>query len=168
MHRVSENIFQHIGDLGDVLTSDILTSPIRRMINRDAERAGIDIHNPCRSVASLLGSCGMATALGAFLGPPGGILGGLLGYVVATGSEYEGNWPESAHKTKEEALYLLELEALQIAAEVTQSLVDPETWDEICCEVCNEIDSLTDCSDRPNFLGSAVDLLMALISESMG
>lgn len=72
------------GLLGEVLTSNLVTSPIRRMIDRDAEQAGIDTHNPCRSVARFLGSCGMATALGAFLEPPGGILGGFLGYVVAT------------------------------------------------------------------------------------
>jgi hypothetical protein len=34
---------------------------------------------------------GMGAALGANLGSAGGILGGLLGYVVAIGSDYEGN-----------------------------------------------------------------------------
>ena len=131
-----------LSDLGGILGADLLTSPIRRMINRDAERAGIDIHNTRRSVASFLGSCGMGAALGAVLGPPGGILGGLLGYVVATGSEYEGDRPGTAREPEEEALYILELKALQVAAEASKSLVDQETWDEICDEVCDEIENL--------------------------
>lgn len=86
----------------------------------------------------------MATALGFVLGAPGGVLGGLLGYVVATGSDYEG---DRVHNSEAEAWYLLELEALRIAAEVTESLVGQATWDEICNKINDELEILSAISD---------------------
>ena len=160
-----ENAFEGLQNLGDFLASDIVTSPIRRMIDREAEHAGIDARNPRRFLARFLGSCGMATALGSVLGPPGGVLGGLLGYVVATGSDYEGDQPRTVHESEEEAQYLLELKALQIAAEVTESLVDKETWNEICDEVCDEIDRMSDYSDLTRSLDSAVDLMIEIVTD---
>jgi hypothetical protein len=166
MRWIDDENLTGLGDLVDFLPPGPITFPIRRLIKSDAERAGIDIHNPCRSVASLLGSCGMATALGAFLGPPGGILGGLLGYVVAMGSDYEGDRPKSAYSAEEEALYLLELKAFQIAAEVTESLVDRETWDDICEVVCDEINMMADYFDQPKSLSSTI-VLLEVVSESI-
>jgi len=109
----------------------------------------------------------MATALGSILGPLGGILGGLLGYVAATGSDYEDDLSGTTHEPEEEALYLLELRALQIAAELTEPAVNREIWDEICEEVCDEIDRISDCSDQPYSLSSATGLMVELVSESI-
>jgi len=104
MRCFGENSFQSIGNIGEIFAADLLTSPIRRMINRDAKRAGIDVRNSRRSIASLFSSCGMGVALGAVLGPPGGI----LGYVVAIGSDYEGDNIENTHDsdTEETVLYI--------------------------------------------------------------
>jgi len=109
----------------------------------------------------------MATAVDAFLGPPAGILGGLLGYVVATGSDYEGDRPKNARKAEEEAMYLAELEALQIAAEITESLVSRETWNEICDEICDEIDGMSDYQDQPKSWRSAVGLMIEVVNEGI-
>jgi len=138
------------------------------MINRDAERAGIDLCNPRRSMASLLGSCSMGAALGVVLGPPGGILGGLLGYIVAIGSDYEGDQPENASDAEESALYILELKALQIAAEVIQDCADAETWAEICDEVEYEIDILSVMHDPSlESLDIALELMLGAVSEGI-
>ena len=114
MYQLGKNVFQALGEVGDFLVSDLLTSPIRRLINRDAMRAGIDFHNPHRSAASLLSSCGMGTALGFVLGPAGGIFGGLLGYVIAVGSSYEGDQTENVNDSEEVAQYILEFKAIEI------------------------------------------------------
>jgi len=170
MYHFGENPFQAIGDIGEILSTDLFTSPIRRLINRDAERAGIDLHNPSRSVASLLGSCSMGAALGAVLGPPGGILGGLLGYVVAIGSDYEGDGPKNTKDSDTEkaaALYILELKAFQIAAEVVQDYVDEETWAEICDEIRYELESVSTISDPPESLDNALELMLEVIAESI-
>ena len=170
MYRTGEDLIADISDLGDFLASDLLTSPIRRMINRDAKRAGIDVHNPRRSIASLFSSCGMGAALGAALGPPGGILGGLLGYVVAIGSDYEGDNLENTHgsDTEEAAQYILELKAFQIAAEATQDLVTREIWAEICDEINYEIEDLSDMPDPAESLDDAVvQLMFDIVSESI-
>jgi len=169
MSRFGEDTIRGLGNMGEFFTADLLTSPIRRMINRDAERAGIDLRNPSRSLASILGSCGMGAALGAVLGPPGGILGGLLGYVVAIGSDYEGDNPENAYDsgTEEAALYILELKAFQIAAEATQDLVTVEIWAEICEEIDYEIEGLTEMPDPPVSLDDTLALMFEIVGESI-
>ena len=167
MLKIGENALGGLGDLGNSIPSAPITFPIRCLIKRDAERAGIDTHNPRRSVARFLGSCGMATALGAFLGPPAGILGGLLGYVVATGSDYEGDRPKNARKAEEEAIYLAELEALQIAAEITESLVDRDTWNKICEGICDEIESRSAIPDRVESLDDAATMMFEIVGESI-
>ena len=85
MSWINEDTYGGFWDLGDFLTTDLVTLPIRRMINRDAERHGINLRNPCRSVASLLGSCGLGGALGVVLGFPGGILGALSCLILLDG-----------------------------------------------------------------------------------
>jgi len=165
MSWINEDTYGGFWDLGDFLATDLITLPIRRMINRDAECAGIDLHNPRRSVAGLLSSCSMGAALGAILGPPGGILGGLLGYAVAIGSHYEGDQPESAGDAEETARYILELKALQIAAEVIQDYTEAETWTEICEEIGYEIESLSAMLDPPESLDDALTLMFESISE---
>jgi hypothetical protein len=89
MSRFGENTIRGLGYMEEFFTTDLLTSSIRRLIDRDAKRAGVNLHNSRRTVASLLGSSAMGATLGAVLGPPGSILGGLFGYVIAIGSEYE-------------------------------------------------------------------------------
>jgi len=167
MYRTGEDLIVNLSDLGGFLGADLLTSPIRRMINRDAERAGIDLCNPHRAVASILGSCGMGAALGAILGPPGGILGGLLGYVVAIGSNYDGDNPKSSRGMEEATQYLLELKAFQIAAEATQDLVTGEIWAEICEEVEYEIEGLSEMPDSPESLNDALTLMFEIVGESI-
>lgn len=167
MYRTGEDLNVNISDLGDFLSADLLTSPIRRMINRDAKRAGIDLRNPRRSIASLFGSCGMGAALGAVLGPPGGILGGLLGYVVAIGSDYEGDRPEYARDDEEAVIYILELKAFQIAAETTQDLITEEIWTEICDEIDYEIEGLFKMPEPPESLDDVVDLIFEVVGESI-
>jgi len=165
MSRIDEDTIRSLADMGEFFTSDLLTSHIRRLINRDAERAGIDLHNTRRTIASLLGSGGMGAALGAVLGPPGSILGCLLGYVVAIGSEYEGDWIENDVDAEEAVLYVLELKALQIATEVLQDYVDAETWDEICEEIEYELEGISTISDPPESLDDVLDLMFEIISE---
>jgi len=168
MHQLGESSFQVIGDIGEILSTDLFTSPIRRLINRDAERAGIDLHNPYRSVASLLGSCSMGAALGVVLGPPGGILGGILGYVVAIGSDFDGDQSKSARDMEEASIYLLELKALQIAVEAIQDYADAETWAEICDEVEYEIDILSVMHDPSlESLDNALELMLGAVSEGI-
>jgi len=166
---IDKNPFDDLWDLREFLTTDLLTSPIRRMINREAERAGIDLRNPKRSVASILGSCSMGAALGAVLGPPGGIIGGLLGYVVAIGLNYKDNNPENIHHsdTEEAALYFLELKAFQITAEFLQDYLPADTWDEICKEIENKIDSISKISDQPESLEEVIDLMFDIVSISI-
>jgi hypothetical protein len=167
MQRISENIIEGSWNLGEFLTTDLLASPIRRMINRDAMRAGIDLGNPRRSVASLFGSCGMGAALGSILGPPGGILGGLLGYIVALGSDYEGDRIENFHDAEVTTLYIFELKAFQIAAEATQDLVTEEIWAEICDEIDYEIEGLTELPDPPESLDDTLALMFEVVGESI-
>jgi len=167
MHQFRENTIQAFGEAGEFLTADLITSPIRRLINCDAERAGIDLHNSRRTVASLLGSGGMGAALGAVLGPPGSLLGGLFGYVAAIGSEYEGDRIENDVDTEEAALYVLELKTLQIAAEVLQDNIDAETWDEICEEIEYETERLSAMPDPPESLDDTVDLMFDIVSEGI-
>jgi len=167
MKHLGEDAFQTFGDIGEFLSADLLTSPIRRMIHRDAERVGIDLSNPRRSLSSLLGSCGMGAALGAVLGPPGGILGGLLGYVVTIGSDYEGDRPEYARDDEEATLYILELKAFQIAAETTQDHVTGKIWDEICEEIDYEIEGLSEMPEPPESQDDAVDLMCEVVGESI-
>jgi hypothetical protein len=166
MFQCRENPINFIGDMGEVLASDLISSPIRRVINRDAEREGIDLRNPRRSVASLLGSCGMGVALGAVLGPPGGILGCLFGYVVALGSAFEGDRPEYA-QDEEAAIYIRELKAFQIAVETTQNLVTKEIWAEICEEIDYEFEGLSKMPELPESLDDAVDLIFEVVGESV-
>lgn len=167
MSWMNEHTYDRFWNLGDFLSSDLLTSPIRRMIHRDAERAGIDLRNPHRSVASLLGSCGMGAALGSVLGPPGGILGSLLGYVVALGSGYEGDDSTSVRDLEESAQYLLELKAFQVAVDITRDLVSEETWAEICIEIEYEIESFLDMPDPAESLDDAVDLMFDVAGDSI-
>ena len=164
MSWIDKDALDHFWDLGDLLTTDLITSPIRRMMNRDAEQAGIDLCNPRRKIASLLGSCGMGAALGAVLGPPGGILGGLLGYIVALGSDYEGDRIENFHDAELATLYIFELKAFHIAAEATQDLVTEEIWAEICDEIDCEVEGL---SEMPKSLDDAVDLILEVVGESI-
>jgi len=165
MSWINKDTFDCFWDLGDLLTTDLITSPIRQMISRDAERAGIDLSNPRRSVASFLGSCSMGAALGAVLGPPGGILGGLLGYVVSIGSDYEGVRPENVRADEETAIYILELTALQIAAETIQDLITEESWAEICEEIDYEIEGLSEMPEQPDSLDDAIDLMSEIVGE---
>ena len=109
----------------------------------------------------------MAKALGSGLRPPGRILGGILRYVVATGSDNEGDLPEIGRAVEEEAMYLLELKALQVAAEITEFLVDRETWNEICDEICDEIDGMSDHQDQPKSWRSAVGLMIEVVNEGI-
>jgi hypothetical protein len=167
MSWINEDTYSGFWDLGEYLGTDLLTSPIRRMIRRDAERHGIDLGNPRRSVASLLGSCGMGAAFGAVLGPPGGILGGLLGYVMAIGSDYEGDRDiESSRYMEEKAKYYLELKALQIAAEVFQDYLDDETWAGICDEIGYEIDTLA-LHYTPESLDDALSMMFEAVSDGI-
>jgi len=109
----------------------------------------------------------MGAALSAVLGPPGGILGGLLGYVVAVGSDYGGDKPEGALDSEEAALYILELKAFQIAAEVTQDLATPQTWAEICEEIDYEIEGLSEMPDPPGSLYDALTLMFEVVGKSI-
>ena len=43
MSWIDKDALDRFWDLGDFLTSDLISSPIRQMISRDAERAGIDL-----------------------------------------------------------------------------------------------------------------------------
>jgi len=169
MKHLSEDAFQNFGYIGEFLSADLLTSPIRRIIHRDAERVGIDLSNPRRSFSSLLGSCGMGAALGAVLGPPGGLIGSLFGYVVAIGSHYEGDKPTNTDDsyTEEAVLYILELKAFQIAAEKTQDLVAEEIWADICEEIDYAIETLSEVPDPPESLDDAIELLFDIVSESI-
>jgi hypothetical protein len=107
--------------------------------------------------------------LGAVLGPPGGILGGLLGYVVAIGSDYEGDNLGNTHDsdTGEAALYNLELKAFQIAAEATQDLVTEEIWTEICDKIDYEIAGINEMPNPPESLDDAIELVFDLVSKSI-
>jgi hypothetical protein len=167
MSWINEDTYSGFWDLGGFFGTDLLTSPFRRMIRSDAERAGIDLHNPSRSVASLLGSCGMGAALGSILGPPGGILGGLLGYAIAIGSQYEGDQTETIRDAEATALYILELKALQIAVEVIQGYTDVETWAEICEEVGYDIEDLFATYDPYESLENSVILMFEVVSKSI-
>jgi hypothetical protein len=109
----------------------------------------------------------MGAALGSVLGPPGGILGGLLGYVVALGSDYEGNRVENFHDAEDAALYILELKAFQIAAEATQDLVTREIWAEICEEIDYELEGLSKMPDLPESLDEAIELMFEAIGETI-
>jgi hypothetical protein len=109
----------------------------------------------------------MGAALSAILGPPGGIVGGLLGYVVALGSDYEGDRIENFHDAEEATLYIFELKACQIAAEATQDIVTGEIWAEICEEIDYEIASLSEMPDPPESLDDAVDLMFKVVGESI-
>ena len=53
MSCINEGTYGGLWDLGNFLGTDMITSPIRRIINRDAERAGIDLTNPRRSAVRL-------------------------------------------------------------------------------------------------------------------
>ena len=64
MRQSGEDLLFNLCNMGGYLGTDLLTSPIRRMMNRDAEQVGIDPCNPRQKIASLLGSCGMGVALG--------------------------------------------------------------------------------------------------------
>ncbi len=167
MSWIENKILSGLGDMGDFIPSAPITFPIRYLMRRDAERSGIDTHNPRRSLASCLASVGMSAALAATLGSPGGILGGLLGYVLAMGSNYKGDRHKIACKVEEEVMYLAELEALQIAAEITESFVDRETWNEICKEIYNEIEGMSNYLDQPKSLSSAVDVMIEVVYGSI-
>jgi hypothetical protein len=142
MSQGADDDFADLADLGGFLASDFITSPIRRLVRRDAERAGIDLDNPRRSVATLFGSSALGAVFGTILGPIGSILGSLLGYVMALGSTYEREAAPLGDDTGDEALGLLEHQAFGPCVDVLESQSSGGECQEVCDDFTEEIDDI--------------------------
>jgi len=129
-------------DLGQSVIEQLLSYPISHKIRQDAERAGIDMSNPRRSIAALLVSSFMSISLGAFLGPFMGMIGGLMGEAVAIASTYPGDRAREEKRREELAFITLEVKAIGTALEVTKEHVSKETWNAIVDEYQNRVDRL--------------------------
>ena len=66
---------------------------------------------------------------------------------------------------EEADLYLLEFKAFQVAAEITRDLVKKDIWAEICEEIDNEIESLSEMPDFLESLDDALTLMFIMVWE---
>jgi hypothetical protein len=162
----SDEAFGGYWDRGDSIDPDLVCYPIKKMIERDARRAGIDIDNPLHSVASMLGGGFMSAVLGSFMGPFGAILGGLFAHVAAMGTPMIGD-RQGGYDAEEEAWYALKLKAVGVAVEVTKEHTTRDTWNRISDEVQETIQRVIRSHDDPGSLRAAWPIMFDAITDSI-
>jgi hypothetical protein len=131
-------------DAGQFLTEQLISYPISHMIRQDAERAGIDLSNPVRSVVSLMASGLMSTLWGSFLGPFGAILGGLMGETLGLAASYPGDRTKQERIREREALVALKVKAMVTALGITKEHVSRRTWDSFVDNYHQRLASIAD------------------------
>ncbi|MFH2002345.1 MAG: hypothetical protein ABIK28_21920 [Planctomycetota bacterium] len=68
---------------------------------------------------------------------------------------------------EESVQYLLELIALQVAADLTRDLVTKEIWADISVEIDYEMETFPDMPDPADSLDDAADLMFDIVGESI-
>lgn len=167
MSDYKDDAFGGLWDLGEVVAPDAITYPIRRLIRRDAEKAGIDMRNPVRSVAQIIASGLMGATLLPFLGPFGALAGGLLGYTIATGASYPGDKSRSQRESEDEAWYALKLKAVSIAVEAAKAHTTDRTWSAIQNEVFSTIDYIQETNPDARSLRHACSIMLDPVFNSI-
>lgn len=135
-----DDAFGKIWDLGSYLTPDYITYPISKMIERDAARAGIDIHDPFRRTATFASAAFLGAVCGTFLGPLGGAIGGLMGQVIGLAAKREGEGSKSQRIADLNAFAALRLKAFDVAWNVAKRHTSSNTWSLIQDRVGNDVD----------------------------
>jgi hypothetical protein len=125
-------------DIGEHIITDLISHPVKMMIDRDAERAGIDLSNFERTIGSGAASTFLGAAWGTFLGPIGSILGGLMGYAIGIGSKY----PTDGKTSYEDYRVMLKMKAFGVAIDVLKQHVSRDGWNAICDAVNYTLQSL--------------------------
>lgn len=114
-------------DEGGEIIEDIIFQFIKKYINNELKKAGLDPDNWRRQAARM-----GATAIGVFVssiaGGPVGFLVGLLGYLISSNTEY----PEDKERAVKNTLFL---QAGGIATKALENSVSRSTWGDIVDEV---------------------------------
>jgi len=153
-----DDAFGGFWDLGDEILTDLISFPIKAMIKRDARRAGIDLDNPRRKMATAVSSIFMTAALGTFLGPFGAILGGALGFATAIGAEYPDDKKPGEREAEDQALCALKLKAFGTAAEIMKEHTTRDTWNDLADEVNGTIKRLQKQNPRVSSPSKSFDI----------
>ena len=167
MNWENDDAFGGYWDQGGSISADLISYPIKKLIERDARRAVIDLDNPLHSVASLIGGGFMSTVLGSFMGPFGAILGGLIGHVAAMGTHMIGDRNVSELDPEEEAWYTLKLKAVGIAVEVTKEHTSRDTWNQIIDEVRDTINEVIRTHDDPGSLRDVWPIMFNAVTDAI-
>jgi hypothetical protein len=130
-----DDAFGSAWDLGGYVSGEVISWPIRRYLESELRREGIDPGNWRRQAATMSAGA-IGTLVASIAGGPLGFLVGLLGTAAALGARYPGDH-ESATRDLE---YTMALAAARVATEALEAHVSTDTWNEVCDAVKATVD----------------------------
>jgi hypothetical protein len=151
-------------DAGEFLIEELITYPISHMIKETAERAGVDMENPVRSISSIIASGFMSAFVGSFLGPFGSIWGALMGETLAIAADYPGDRTRAERERERKARLALKVKAMVTALEITKEHLNSSTWGAIVNDYQRQVDAL---GDRKSTEGEAFRIGENIILRSV-
>jgi len=132
---ISDKAFGGSWDLGEYAIEELISFPIKRMIDETARREGVNLKDPRRFAATLFASTALGTVFGNILGPIGGILGGLMGHIIGRASKWDDEEKYCDKDDFDEELenkYELKWNAFAKSVEILKNHVTVDTWEELC------------------------------------